>query len=394
MLFLRLGRFLSEQGHQVALVDYKDGFMASHCPPQVELIEYRDDSVVELPSDAVAVFQAMTPWSIFPALWLHRSNRLLFWSCHPFNLVPTLPGVRRFMHFSPSFAQLILNTLLRSYLGTMRRFVGMLESKRSLVFMDSANVETPRRYLGLPLSQPMLLPIPVAVGQAVSSNRIRSRLQGIRLVWVGRLVDFKYNVLDFTLSQLDRVQPSLNLPMTVTVVGTGEFANRLQKRAAGLRNLAISFVDYVAPQVLDDFLLAEADVLLAMGTSALEGAKLGVPTLLLDVAYCRVPDGYVFRWLDESRGYSLGDVLSAERLIPGNDSLAKCLGQVLSGYPELSERMRNYFRRNHAIEVVADRFVALASSAKCTWGDLADLGLIRRDVVRSAYDTLRKFLRR
>lgn len=32
---------------------------------------------------------------------------------------------------------------------------------------------------------------------------------------------------------------------------------------------------------------------MAMGTSALEGAKLDIPAILLDVCYGKVPDGYI-----------------------------------------------------------------------------------------------------
>lgn len=44
---------------------------------------------------------------------------------------------------------------------------------------------------------------------------------------------------------------------------------------------------------LDDFLYNEVDILMAMGTSALEGAKLDISAILLDVCYGKVPDCYI-----------------------------------------------------------------------------------------------------
>jgi len=394
LLFVRLSEALAACGHRVAIVDYRDGFMAARCPSSVELIEYRDDGPVDLPADAILIFQAMTPWSIFPGLRPERSTRLLFWNCHPFNLVPTLPGFRGSMQASPVFGRAVLATVLRPYLRTMRRFVTLLESKGALVFMDMPNVVNTKNYLKMPIAQPALLPIPVSGGATVPRDAPGITKRGLRLMWVGRLVDFKFNILKYTISQLERVQPSLNVPLTMTVVGAGSYAKHLRQYTAGLCNLAVTFVDHVRPEALDDFLADGADVLLAMGTSALEGAKLGIPTLLLDVAYRPVPEGYVFRWLDKSRGYSLGDVLSSRHIVPGNRSLYDCLSEVLSGYAELSGRMVEYFRRNHALDTVAGRFIEVADRASCTWGDLTDIGLTRRGMAYSIFDNLRRVVRR
>lgn len=390
LLFMRLAGDLAARGYEVSLVDYRDGFMAARLPAGVGFLEYRDDGKAEIPPDALLVLQAMTPWSIFPGLRIPRSARLLFWNCHPFNLVPTLPGLRRAMQARPAFGRLILQTLLRAYRNFMVRFVTLLQSKRSLVFMDTPNVENTRRYLGLEISNPVLLPVPVAGRPGIPRPAPDFAGRGLRLAWIGRLVDFKFNILAHAIAELGRAQAALNVPIAMTVVGAGQYLNRLRRRAADTGNVAVTFIDQVAPEDLDEFLAARADILLAMGTSALEGAKLGIPTLLLDVAYRPVPAGYVFRWLDKSRGYSLGDVLSAEHIVPGSRSLEDRLREAMGDYRELSGRMLEYFGKNHALDAVADRFIMLAGSAACTWGDMADSGLAGRGAVYSAFDATRK----
>ena len=44
-----------------------------------------------------------------------------------------------------------------------------------------------------------------------------------------------------------------------------------------------------------------------MGTAALEGAKLGIPTILLDISYKSIKSEYNYRWLYERDGKTLGD---------------------------------------------------------------------------------------
>ena len=78
-----------------------------------------------------------------------------------------------------------------------------------------------------------------------------------------------------------------------------------------LKNISIELIDYISPGEIENFLLLnEIDILMAMGTSALEGARLGIPTILLDIAYNEVRDGYNYQWINERDGFTLGDVIN------------------------------------------------------------------------------------
>jgi glycosyltransferase involved in cell wall biosynthesis len=393
LLFLRLAEELAQRGlAECALVDYADGFMAKHRDPALTtLVEYADDGEVAIPGDAVAVFQSMTPWSIFPALRLAPQTRVLFWNCHPFNLVPTLPGMRQPMQHSLAFGRLMLVTVLRGYRNRIRRLVALLLSRGSLVFMDRANVANTEDYLGVSVGEPVYLPIPAQAPATVPAKPPRDlRAQGLRLAWVGRLVDFKYQILKYTLQQLNRLQPETGLHFEIIVVGSGDFGEELRADVAPLGNIAVRFIDYIAPDQLDAFLLEQTDMLMAMGTSALEGAKLGVPTLLLDVAYGKIPDGYVFQWLHERKGFVLGDMIRAENLVPGNRSLADRIGEMLEDYPALSRKAAEHFRQHHALAGVAPKLLAIVQQARCTWSELAVAGLVKRGVLYSTFTVLRK----
>jgi hypothetical protein len=397
LLFLRLAEELAQKGlARCWLVDYADGFMARNRNPALtQLVEYSDDAEVRIPADATAIFQSMTPWSIFPSLQLAPSTQVLFWNCHPFNLVPTLPGLRGPMQRSPAFGRMVLATILRSYRNRVRRLVGTLLSRHALVFMDQPNVENTEAYLGVTVADPVFLPIPaqepVQAPAAVPAKSARDfRVQGLRLAWVGRLVDFKYQILKYALNELNRLQPETGLRFEIIVVGSGDFREKLQTEALAMDRLAIRFIDYIAPDQLDRFLLHETDVLMAMGTSALEGAKLGVPTLLLDVAYGKIPDGYLFQWLHERKGFSLGDMISARHIAPGNRSLANRIAEMLDNFPELSRRSARHFQDFHALSTVAPRLLAIARGSVCNWNDLASAGLTRRGVLYSTFTVLRK----
>lgn len=397
LLFLRMAEELSSKGQaETWLVDYADGFMAKHRQKGLtHFLEYRDDGEVAIPPDAIAVLQSMTPWSIFPSLRFAPQTRILFWNCHPFNLVPTLPGLRRHMQHSVLLSRMILATLLRGYRNKMRRLVSLLLERRSLVFMDRPNVATTEDYLGIKIPEAVYLPIPASSANDTGSIRKREiRSEGLRFVWVGRVVDFKYYVLQRSLLELDRLQPQFGFPVKVTIVGSGEYAERLRNDSEKIKHVQLEFIDHLAPAELDAFLLTNTDILLAMGTSALEGAKLGIPTILLDVAYAPVPQSYRFQWLHERSGYTLGDLLGDEHIQPGNNSLAECIDMALHDYDQLSAHAKEYFMRNHELSIVATRFVAIVDAAACTYGALAEARVTGRGMLYGIFALIRKGMAR
>ena len=46
-----------------------------------------------------------------------------------------------------------------------------------------------------------------------------------------------------------------------------------------------------------------------MGTSAIEGARLGIPTILLDYSYKSINGFYKYEFIYEKEGFSLGKKL-------------------------------------------------------------------------------------
>jgi hypothetical protein len=395
LLFLRIAEELSARSMaETYLVDYADGFMSKHRIEGLShFIEYRESIEVRIPNDAVAVFQSMTPWSIFPALKLSPQTRVLFWNCHPFNLVPTFPGLRRQMQNSVTFGYIVLATVLRSYRKKMLRLVRLMLSSRALVFMDQGNVTTTERYLGFAIPDPVYLPIPAQTPVRLKTTPVRNfRLEGLRIAWIGRVVDFKYHILKKMLEELNRLQPELDLCIEVTIVGSGDYIEKLNDDVLTMKCISLHFIENIEPHLLDDFLLDEVDILMAMGTSALEGAKLGIPTLLLDVAYGEVPSGYLFQWLHERKGLSLGDVLGPEHFASGNHSLADRFEEAVGDYTGVSARAAEHFKNFHSLPTVAEKLLTIARETTCTYGDLAAAKLVERGLMYSIFNKLRKGL--
>lgn len=394
LLFLRVGEDLAARNlAQVCFVDYADGFLAQHRRSDLtDFVEYRDNAEVCIPEGSTLILQSITPWSLFPSLRIPATCKVVFWNCHPFNLVPTLPGFRRQMQANPVLGRAVIATVLRPFLSKMKALVRFMVDRQALVFMDATNVSVTERYLGMSLPAPLFLPV-----AAQSVTRFKSCVwptgepTGLRVAWIGRIVDMKYYILKYALEEMSRVQADLPFPITMTVVGSGEALERTRREAERLTRLITRFIDHIPPEELDDFLLNEVDLLLAMGTSALEGARLGVPTILLDVSYGEVTRGYLFTWLYERAGFSLGDLLGAQHFQQGNRSLRVKIDELVADFARVSTRTREYFEANHSVTSVAARLLEIVDRSSCSYGALVQAGLMRPSIAYQVFSTIRKY---
>ena len=392
VLFTRIAERVARQGHQASVVDYPDGAMAKAVAGSaISLIPYDDDAAVEIPDGAILVFQSLNPWALYKPLRIADTTRIFFWNCHPFNLVPTFPGLRAMMMSNARVGRLLLATLLRGYRRKVLRFIEFLLAHDALVFMDKTNVSNTENYLGIDLPPRDYLPVPAGdvCGRVDRAPRDWPR-DGLRLSWIGRIADFKYPILKATLAQLDDLVPSLGVPVHFAIVGSGEHLEDLRRDVTALKNLRVTLRGELPVAEISGFLTVQTDILFAMGISALEGARLGIPTVLLDVAYGTVPDGYVFSWLHDRDGFTLGEVLSFAHIVPGNRSLQALLGQVMTDFQAVSQAAHAYYKNSHSPGAVTTKFLHLTHLSHCIYKDFREAGLSARDPVYELFARLRK----
>lgn len=381
LLFIRLAEKIAlEHDIEVSIIDYYDGFMSKSMPSCVKLIPYYDEKPCCLPKDLTVVFQTMTPWSIFPNLVIDASSKLFFWNCHPYNLVPHVPLIDNKLKGNKSLNRFFLKTFLYPYWKKCSVFLKLLVEKNAIAFMDQANKRN-SEFFYFPLGNPEYLPIPAVMPVNTPVTRTELAIDDvIRITWVGRIVDFKYYILAYTLKHLDKLNDYIDCKVVVTVIGGGEYSEKLKSDAEQLKSIEVTFLEHIKPAELDQFIQDSTDVMFAMGTSALEAAKLGIPTVLLDVAYGEVKGEYQYRFLYERDGSTLGDVINLKRLnkefettsVAYNSSLLYLLHRLRSEYKDIANETKRYFLYNHDIEKVSRDFLKKVNQSQCTYKDLCE----------------------
>jgi hypothetical protein len=126
--------------------------------------------------------------------------------------------------------------------------------------------------------------------------------------------------------------------------------------------------------------MTQTDVVVAMGTSLIEAARYGIPTILVDPSYQAMTSGLPYQWFFELRGFNLGAVVSRKN----PPTLGSPLGEMLKSLRIQSERQRlglaclTHFRQSHQLEQVLVKCNGILKRNALTIADLRTAGLISK----------------
>ena len=164
------------------------------------------------------------------------------------------------------------------------------------------------------------------------------------------------------------------------------------RQVDSLKGVDVKFIDHIEPSKIREFLEKETDLLVATGTSALSGARLGVPTILLDFSYKPVPKGYKYRWISDRDGSTLGDMIDRSYIDKGVNFLFDRIGELLDEPRLKSTQSKNYYDRNHSVDSIIGTVTQALRHSECLWDDLLTKGLLKRGSSYLFYSWLREKL--
>ena len=366
VLFLRLAKKLVGTA-DIYLMDLSDGYMATNLPPGCQFIPF--DKPELIPANSIVVFQSVPPWRIRDLESFPLGAKVLFWNLHPYNLSPGL------IHKGSRFLSVkLVRTLNKLFsvprLDHLKQLCVLLESKNSIVFMDEENRSKTSVELEMPLS-PVFLPITTEDAPKFNEViRIERPLQKLKVAWVGRIEGFKIPILLHTLVRFNDIA---SFDIEFDIVGDGIEIDFLIEKVASLKRLKVNFKGNVNYKQLDQ-MLCQQHMVFAMGTSALDSAKLGIPTFVLDYSYSDIVGNYRYRLLRTATGYNVAEEITTSHM-EATSSLDSMLQDLVDNYEIECKLAYDYWRNNHSPGVVSDMFLVQVGKATATIGDIVDARL-------------------
>lgn len=386
LLFKRLSSYLLPMNN-VFLVDFREGFMGKDIPAGVGFIDY--DKVDQYPGNSILILQSLAPWNIKDVSKFHADTRILFWNLHPLNFYPYIFSIHSPSPFK-SYIGKIFNPLSYFRKKKFERLVKYLSDANSLVFMDGENYSsTSNHFPNLDINKKILPIMSNGVSQITNVNGGST----LRSCWIGRIVDFKINILAHLIMRLDGAVERVG-PITLTIVGDGDPVDidMLKREAEKFDRIKLKFIENIHPNQLDEFIGNEVDVLFAMGTSALEGASRHRPTFVLDYSYKRIEGLYKFKYIFESAECNLAEKIDPALHYEVYSSLEDRLIEIKKNYKVVGWKCFEYWRLNFSPEITVKKFINYVDNAGATIGELRAQGFFDADLISIVFKkTLRLF---
>jgi hypothetical protein len=394
VLFYRMANTIAKlhPGIDVFVVDYENGAMSRNLLDlsNLKLIVFEKEKIVVLPKGSVLVMQTFIPYYWPNELQLESSQKIFFWNLHPQNLIPSLLPLP-FLRALPMNNFTIYKALSFAYSSLIKKlqnYVQLLSSTDSLYFMDKTNLDFTSKYLFMNINNKQYLPVPAVVPTIdVKFGQLKNV---INIGWVGRLCDFKSYILVYTINKLSEIVHRFeNKKFVYHIVGDGPYLDYIKKNIRQSVSVSVVFHGSLPHHELDSFISTHFDIMTAMGTSALEGAKLAKPTILLDFTFKKIKKEYLFRNLFETEGFDLAHLISEDDYKKDNDSLFFILTEIISDYSLQSQKALQYFNENHNIENVQSLFIEKVTSTKLIFS-MIDPEILRKSKFLILYNKLRK----
>jgi hypothetical protein len=262
-----------------------------------------------------------------------------------------------------------------------RKLLRYLDLNKSVVFMDKFCFDTNNAIFKLSYNEgESILPIPIIVGDnKYLKRRNFTEKNEINVTYLGRVSDFKFYPVLRLVTDLIKIKLNLNSSINLIILTDDKnfFYNKFDQLSS---QLSISYQENLYGEKLDDFLCCYSDIHFGMGLSCLEGAKLGIPSIMLDYGYIPFPDNYEYRWLHNMKGYILGENITTLKY-SGLNNLNKIFFDLHLNSQKISELTYSYVQAYHSINPIIDKFLLFVGKSSGKLMDFYNLCLINNPFI-------------
>lgn len=386
VLFLNIAHKIIElygDDYEISLIDYRDGYMATHVTnsSRIQIIPFDDGKILSVDTDYL-IMQAYLPEAIRPELVISNNTKVLFWMLNPWNYLPVVMPFNFFPHFTEEKVTLYSKILRCFYPITFNRakgFISYMIEHNSTVFMNRSDLPFVEKTYSYDNLNPQFIPI---ASSDAHNHKCFKNSEYLNMCWVGRLCSFKIEILNYTMQRAYEYANKSKKKVVFHVIGTGELAHLLYDKESNY--FKIKKLGSMAKEDLDQYLLDNIDINFAMGTSVIESAKLGIPSVKLDASNGEIPNTYRFTWFHNAEGYDIGHVIDESDCDGKGVEIKDLVGEFYDDNEELSNKAIAHYEKYFSLSMVTRMIVSHMPSITTTWGEIP-AKFKKRGLVRSLY---------
>jgi hypothetical protein len=383
---------------ETAVIDYGDGFIHTYLADTAHRFLPYDGTTKTAVDDSVVVVTSLSFLAqINTMLNLSEDTRLFFWDLHPYNLVENLALSKVYKKISVTHAGRLATVVEPVRRAKLARAVDEGLASSGLVFMAERNYSFNRALLGIARG-PTYLPLPIDARHGIHVDTSIGNYRyvngaSVEIGWLSRLAPDKMAALLRLMRDVQEYQQcSGDRSVRVHIIGDGGEAARIAHLAISL-GIEVKMPGRIDGHSLTEYVRRNVDIGFGMGTSALEFAARGIPTVLTLGSFhedFNLPKPY--RWLFDAEGYNV----SSEAGTGG--AAVRGFSDIIEDYSvgraaDLGENCLKYVWRNHEISHVALRFKELLASCSFTYGSVRGTGIYQFSAYEKALFALKRVVK-
>jgi hypothetical protein len=391
ILFSNLANYMLEfTDLTIYIIDYDNGALIRNCKKSVRLkhIIFNDFESCELEIHTFLILQAGLPYKLREELKIGKNVKIIQWAAFEYNLIPFLSKISfiRKLQEKSKFLYNISKLFSLKKCQYLKKWVEEMTKNGSIIYMNKPIFDTTSKYLNLtkgiiPTYLPNLSFGILNFDSDVILRKYNSLLEEINFAWVGRIADFKIHILNYSLFKISEYAKKEKKNVIFHIIGEGEYNTYINMNTEN-NYFKIIRVGYLEKNKVDVYLNNNIQLLFAMGTSAIDGARLGIPVVLLDQSYSAINKPYKFKYLHNTINYDLGHPINENDFEVGNDTLEKIFEDMKFKYINICNNSFQYYYKNHEIKKIATRLIDILQNNSYSIGiipkELVKQGLFRK----------------
>tara|TARA_Y100001935_G_C17311792_1_gene517195 strand:- start:4940 stop:6079 length:1140 start_codon:yes stop_codon:yes gene_type:complete len=376
----------------VSIIDYEDGIMSNYLQSNksVELIEFQNGIKTKKIFDTILVMQSILPNTIRSELNIEGKTKIFFWNLYHYNLVPDFLPIDKFRKINKEylFFKKVDYYVRFIFYKKLKKLIQDLHSHNSICFMDYSNYIITKKFLFLDIYDPKILPICTDDTFIEKIKQNSKEHYQLRFCWVGRVEDFKTSILKYSLEKISKFSKKNKRKTTFTIIGYGKDIDKIKNEIKQHDFFSLNFKGSLYGKKLKDYLKNNVDIMMAMGTSALESGLLGIPTILLDASFFPIARCYRFRWLFQSDGSNLANFVDQINDYKGRYHIDEIICDFDKNNFEISKKCQRYVLKNHSVKTIAKKLINCLNEAQFSFNDI-DKYLLRKNLIRKLYESFK-----
>lgn len=254
------------------------------------------------------------------------------------------------------------NQLIVTFPKKIKKMLEYMISNNSLAVMDINCMDNLKKYVNI--DNIPYLPIPVEFKNNIFINNFRldSFNKSMNISYIGRAVKWKIYPFKKIISDINKIENNLTINIFVYTDNSKKFSEHIKNNS---KKIVIKYFEgFDNNQIIEHALKNNVLINIAMGTSALETGKIGIPTILIDGSFSNIKEDYKYRWLYESKHFDLGQIIDQNNTSNGSFYLTELFDKISKEFLiNNSKKTYEYVTAKHNLYDIVNKFLYLCENS-------------------------------